>query len=124
MLPAQFFLYLGSVMGAVQNAKTGFSDSCIGYGCVQHRNHFGGLASRVAARCHRVCSRFTGGRVRRVLHTAGCGRLAKWEPDSLRISILITPAFFMFVKLAIPIMLALSFVITDQWIIRLLVLSI
>jgi putative peptidoglycan lipid II flippase len=117
MLPAQLFFYLGSVMGAVQNAKTRFLIPALATVVYNIGIISGGwlLASRLGVTGFAVgllAGAFVGFFV---LQSVAIWRMgARFTPNlDFR-----HPGFRMFIKLAIPIMLALSFVFTDQWIIR------
>lgn len=117
MLPAQFFLYLGSVMGAVQNAKTKFLIPALATVVYNIGIISGGwlLASRLGVTGFAVgllAGAFVGFFV---LQAVAVWRMGARFTPNLDFN---HPGFRMFVRLAIPIMLALSFVITDQWIIR------
>jgi putative peptidoglycan lipid II flippase len=117
MLPAQLFLYLGSVMGAVQNAKARFLVPALAAVAYNIGIIAGGwlLSSRIGITGFAIgllfgtfCGFF-------VLQIVALWRLgAKFTPNvDFR-----HPGFRMFVKLAIPIMLALSIDFTDNWMIR------
>ena len=117
MLPAQIFFYLGSILTAVQYAKSQFIIPSLA-GVVYNLGIIAGgvlLSSRIG---------ITGFAVG-VLGGALCGNLllqiygarkagARFTPNfNVR-----HPGFIWFIKLSIPIMLALSLSATDDWIIR------
>jgi putative peptidoglycan lipid II flippase len=117
MLPAQLFFYLGSVMGAVQNAKTRFLVPALATVIYNVGIISGGwlLASRFGITGFAVgllAGAFFGFFV---LQSIAVWRMGARFTPNLDVG---HPGFRMFVKLAVPIMLALSFVFTDQWIIR------
>ncbi len=117
MLPAQLFFYLGSVMGAVQYAKGEFVIPSLAPVVYNLGIILGGwlLFSRIGITGFAVglligvvCGYF----LLQLIAVARDG--AHFVPNlNLR-----HPGFRSFLKLAIPIMLALSLVITDEWIIR------
>ena len=91
MLPAQFFLYLGSVMGAVQNAKTRFLIPALATVVYNIGIISGAGFSRRGSVSPGLQSVYWRAR------SSGSSYCRLWpfgegEPDSLRISILITPA--------------------------------
>lgn len=116
MLPAQIFFYLGSLMAAVQYAKgqlvvPSLAPLMYNFGVI-----FGGwlLFSRMGITGFAVgllVGTFSGF----VLQSIAVARHgARFTPNlSLR-----HPGFKLFLKLAVPMMLALSLVFTDQWIVR------
>src|SRR5579863_3130639 len=117
MLPAQFCFYMGGILSAVQYAKGQFvvpslapliyNIGIILFGVLlSSRMGIAGFAVGVLAGA--IAGNF-------LLQVYGAKRAgAKFLP-SLNIR---HPGFIMFVKLAIPIMLALSLSFTDDWIIR------
>jgi len=117
MLPAQFCFYMGGILSAVQYAKGQFvvpslapliyNIGIILFGVLlSSRMGIAGFAVGVLAGA--IAGNF-------LLQVYGAKRAgAKFLP-SLNIS---HPGFIMFVKLAVPIMLALSLSFTDDWIIR------
>src|ERR1700677_144423 len=117
MLPAQLFLYLGSVMGAVQNAKARFLVPALAAVVYNIGIISGGwlLSSRIGITGFAVGLLFGTFLGFFVLQLVAVWRLgAKFTPNlDFR-----HPGFLMFVKLAIPIMLALSIDFTDNWMIR------
>lgn len=117
MLPAQICFYLGGIMSAVQYAKTRFVipslapvfyNLCIILGGVLLASRIGitGFALGVLA------GAFTGNFA---LQAYGAWRAGARFRPSLDIW---SADFKLFVKLSIPIMLALSIIFTDDWIIR------
>lgn len=117
MLPAQLFLYLGSVMGAVQNARARFLMPALAAIVYNVGIILGGwlLASRIGITGFAVgllAGTFSGFFVLQIVAVWRLG--AKFTPN-LDIG---HPGFRMFIKLAIPIMLALSIDFTDNWMIR------
>jgi putative peptidoglycan lipid II flippase len=117
MLPAQLFLYLGSVMGAVQNAKARFLVPALAAVVYNIGIISGGwlLSSRIGITGFAVGLLFGTFLGFFVLQLVAVWRLgAKFTPNlDFR-----HPGFLMFLKLAIPIMLALSIDFTDNWMIR------
>ena len=117
MLPAQFFFYQGSILSAVQYAKGRFlipSLASVVYnvmiviGGLMFASRFGmtGFALGV------LVGAFVGNFLLQVYGAYSVGAL--YRPNlNLR-----HPGFILFLKLSIPIMLALSLVFTDDWIIR------
>ncbi|MGH9325697.1 MAG: murein biosynthesis integral membrane protein MurJ [Terriglobia bacterium] len=117
MLPAQICFYLGGIMNAVQYAKGQFVvpslapvfyNLCIVLGGVLLASRIGitGFALGVLA------GAFIGNFLLQVYGSRRVG--AKFSPNlDLR-----NHDFILFVKLSVPIMLALSIVFTDDWIIR------
>ncbi len=117
MLPAQIFFYLGSILTAVQYAKGQFVIPSLA-GVVYNVGVIAGgllLSSRVGITGFAVgvvggalCGNF-------LLQIHGARRAgARFTPNlSVR-----HPGFIWFIKLSIPIMLALSLSATDDWIIR------
>ena len=117
MLPAQLFFYLGSVMGAAQNARTRFLIPALAAIVYNLGIISGGwwLSSRIGVTGFAVgllvgtfCGFF-------LLQSVAIWRMgAKFKPNlDLR-----HPGFRLFIKLAIPLMLALSIEFTDNWMIR------
>ena len=117
MLPAQIFFYLGSILTAVQYAKAQFVIPSLA-GIVYNLGVISGgvlLSSRIG---------ITGFAVG-VLAGAVCGNFLLQIHGALRAGARFTPnlnirhpGFRWFIKLSIPIMLALSLSATDDWIIR------
>jgi putative peptidoglycan lipid II flippase len=117
MLPAQLFFYLGSLMGAAQNAKTRFLIPALAAILYNLGIISGGwlLSSRIGVTGFAVgmlvgtfCGFF-------LLQSAALWRMgAKFKPNLD----LHHPGFCLFIKLAIPLMLALSIEFTDNWMIR------
>jgi putative peptidoglycan lipid II flippase len=117
MLPAQFFFYQGSILSAVQYAKGRFVipslapvvyNVMIVIGGLTLASQFGmtGFALGV------VVGALLGNFLLQVYGAYSVGAL--YRPNlNLR-----HPGFILFLKLSIPIMLALSLVFTDDWIIR------
>jgi putative peptidoglycan lipid II flippase len=117
MLPAQIFFYLGSILTAVQYAKAQFIVPSLAGVVYNLGVIFGGvlLSSRIG---------ITGFAVG-VLGGALCGNLLLQIYGAHRAGARFTPnldirhpGFRWFIKLSIPIMLALSLSATDDWIIR------
>jgi putative peptidoglycan lipid II flippase len=117
MLPAQLFFYLGSVMGAAQNAKTRFLNPALAAIVYNLGVISGGwlLSPRIGVTGFAVgllagtfCGFF-------LLQLVAIWRMgAKFKPNlDLR-----HPGFRLFIKLAVPLMLALSIEFTDNWMIR------
>ena len=117
MLPAQLFLCLGSVMSSVQNAKMRFFVPALGSAIYNLGVVLGGwlLFGRfgIAGFAYGLLAgAFCGYFLLQVYAVRRIG--GKFIPNlNLR-----HPGFLMFLKLGIPIMLALSSDITDDWIIR------
>lgn len=117
MLPAQFFLCLGSVMGSVQNAKMRFFVPALGSAIYNLGVVLGGWL--LFGRCGiagfaygLLAGAFCGYFLLQVFAVRRIG--ARFSPNlNLR-----HPGFLSFLKLGIPIMLALSADIMDDWIIR------
>jgi putative peptidoglycan lipid II flippase len=117
MLPAQICFYLGSILSAVQYAKAQFvvpSMAPVVYnlgiilGGVLLSPRMGVTGFAVGVLCGAVAGNF-------LLQVYGAGRAgARFHPNFD----LHHPGFHLFIKLTIPIMLALSLVFTDDWIIR------
>lgn len=117
MLPAQLCFYLGSILSAVQYAKAQFVVPSLAPVIYNLGIILGGilLSSRIGITGFAVgvlAGAITGNFV---LQVYGAGRAgARFGPNlDLR-----HPGFRLFLKLAIPIMLALSLVFTDDWIVR------
>jgi len=117
MLPAQIFFYLGSVMAAVQYAKGQYLIPSLASVIYNLGIILGGwlLFSRMG---------ITGFAVGLVAG-AFCGYILLQSIAVVRIGARFTPnlnlrhpGFRLFLKLAVPIMLALSVVVSDEWIIR------
>jgi putative peptidoglycan lipid II flippase len=117
MLPAQVFFYLGSVMAAAQNAKTRFLIPALAAVVYNLGIIAGGwlLSPRIGVTGFAVgllvgtfCGFF-------LLQSLAVWRMgAKFKPNLD----LHHPGFRLFIKLAIPLMLALSIEFTDNWMIR------
>lgn len=117
MLPAQFCFYMGGILSAVQYAKGQFivpSLAPLIYNLgiivcgVLLSSRIGITGFAVGVLAGAIAGNF-------LLQVYGAKRAgAKFTP-SLRI---LHPGFILFVKLAVPIMLALSLTFTDDWIIR------
>ncbi len=117
MLPAQIFFYLGSILSAVQYAKAQFvvpslapifynAGIILGGVLLSWRIGITGFAVGV------IGGAFVGNFLLQVYGARRAG--ARFTPNfDVR-----HPGFRMFIKLTIPIMLALSLVFTDDWIIR------
>ncbi len=117
MLPAQIFFYLGSILSAVQYAKAQFvvpslapifynAGIILGGVLLSWRIGITGFAVGVLG------GAFVGNFLLQVYGARRAG--ARFAPNfDVR-----HPGFRMFIKLTIPIMLALSLVFTDDWIIR------
>jgi putative peptidoglycan lipid II flippase len=117
MMPAQIFFYLGSVLSAVQYAKGRFLIPSLAPVIYNLGIILGGflLASSIGITGFSVgvlVGAFAGNFL---LQIHGARRVgARFKPNlNLR-----HPGFKMFIKLAVPIMLALSVVFSDDWIIR------
>jgi putative peptidoglycan lipid II flippase len=117
MLPAQIFFYLGGVLAAVQYAKAQFvvpSLAPIIYnlgiilGGVLLASRFGIAGFSVGVLAGACLGNFG-------LQIYGAGRAGARFHFSLNLR---HPGFRLFLRLAIPIMLALSLVFTDDWVIR------
>jgi putative peptidoglycan lipid II flippase len=117
MLPAQLFLYLGSVMGSVQNARARFLVPALGaivynVGIIAGgwllSSRFGIIGFAIGLLVGTFCGFFL------LQMIAVCRLGGKFTPN-LDVG---HPGFRMFVRLAIPIMLALSIDFTDNWMIR------
>jgi len=117
MLPAQVFFYLGSILAAVQYAKGNFVIPSLGGVIYNLGVVLGGLllSSRIGMAGFAVgvvAGAFAGNFLLQIYgaHRAG----ARFTPSlNLR-----HPGFRWFIRLSIPIMLALSLPATDDWIIR------
>jgi putative peptidoglycan lipid II flippase len=117
MLPAQIFFYLGSILTAVQYAKAQFIIPSLSGVVYNLGVIFGGLllSSRIGITGFAVGvlgGAFTGNFL---LQIYGAHRAGARFTLSLNIQ---HPGFRWFIKLSIPIMLALSLSATDDWIIR------
>lgn len=117
MLPAQICFYLGSILSAVQYAKVQFVvpslapviyNIAIIVGGVLLSPYIGITGFAVGVLAGAAAGNF-------LLQVYGARRAgARFRPNlNLR-----HPGFWLFIKLTIPIMLALSLVFTDDWIIR------
>jgi putative peptidoglycan lipid II flippase len=117
MLPAQFCFYLGSILSAVQYAKGQFVVPSLAPVVYNVGIILGGvlLSPRIGITGFAVG--VLGGSIAGnfLLQVAGaCRAGARFSPNwNLR-----NPGFLLFIKLTVPIMLALSLVFTDDWIIR------
>jgi putative peptidoglycan lipid II flippase len=117
MLPAQFCFYQGSILSAVQYAKGRFVIPSLAPLIYNGMIILGGwlLARRIGMTGFAVgvlCGAFLGNFLLQIYGARAAG--ARFAPN-LRLG---HPGFRMFVRLAIPIMLALSLVFTDDWITR------
>lgn len=117
MLPAQLFLFLASMTGSVQNVKSRFLIPALGTVIYNLGIILGGwlLSPRIGVTGFAVgvvggafCGYF-------VLQLFGLRSVGARFTPNLDLN---HPGFRLFVKLSIPIMLALSFDITDEWVIR------
>lgn len=117
MLPAQIFFYLGGVLAAVQYAKAQFVVPSIApiiynlgiiLGGVLLSSRFGIAGFSVGVLAGAFFGNFG-------LQIYGARRAGARFRFSLNLR---HPGFRMFLRLAIPIMLALSLVFTDDWVIR------
>ena len=117
MLPSQLFLFLASMMGSVQNVKSKFLVPALGTVVYNLGIILGGwlLSPRIGVTGFAVgvvggafCGYF-------VLQLFGLRTVGVRFTPNLDLN---HPGFRLFVKLSIPIMLALSFDITDEWVIR------
>ncbi|MCL5669903.1 MAG: murein biosynthesis integral membrane protein MurJ [Acidobacteria bacterium] len=117
MLPAQFCFYLGGILSAVQYAKSQFFVPSLAPVIYNLAIICGGLvlASRIGITGFSVgvlVGALSGNFLLQIYGARRAG--ARFSPNfDLR-----HPGFRLFVKLSIPIMLALSLVFTDDWIIR------
>ena len=117
MMPAQIFFYLGSILSAVQYAKGRFvipSLAPVIYNCGIILGGFL-LASAIGITGFSVgvlAGAFVGNFLLQIYGARRVG--ARFKPN-LNVR---HPGFRMFVKLAVPLMLALSVVFSDDWIIR------
>src|SRR5262249_37136334 len=117
MLPAQFCFYQGSILSAVQYAKGRFVVPSLAPLIYNTMIILGGwlLAPAIGMTGFAVgvlAGAFIGNFALQFYGATAVG--ARYAPN-LRLS---HPGFLMFVRLAIPIMLALSLVFTDDWITR------
>ena len=117
MLPAQIFFYLGSILTAVQYAKAQFVIPSLAGVIYNLGVIFGGvlLSSRIGITGFAVgvlAGAFSGNLLLQIYGARRAG--ARFTPN-LNIR---HPGFRWFIKLSIPIMLALSLSATDDWIIR------
>ena len=117
MLPAQLFLCLGVIFSSAQVAHANFLIPCLGAAVSNCAIVFGGwfLAPRIG---------ITGFAIG-VLAGSFCGFFALQIIGLRRVNARFTPnlnfrhpGFRMFLRLAIPFMLALSVVVTDDWMLR------
>ncbi len=117
MLPAQVCFYLGSLLAAVQYAKAQFVVPSLAPVIYNLGVILGGilLASRIGVTGFAVGVLAGALAGNFLLQVYGAGRAgARFRPNlDLR-----HPGFLLFVKLSVPIMLALSLVFADDWIIR------
>ncbi len=117
MLPAQFCFYLGGILSAVQYAKSQFFVPSLAPVIYNLAIISGGflLASRIGITGFSVgvlAGAFIGNFLLQIYGARRAG--AHFTPNfDVR-----HPGFRLFIKLSIPIMLALSLVFTDDWIIR------
>jgi putative peptidoglycan lipid II flippase len=117
MLPAQFCFYQGSILSAVQYAKGQFVVPSLAPVVYNLGVILGGvlLSPRIGITGFAVgvlAGSLAGNFLLQVYGAARAG--ARFSPNlDLR-----HPGFWLFIKLTIPIMLALSLVFTDDWIIR------
>ncbi len=117
MMPAQIFFYLGSILSAVQYAKGRFVIPSLAPIIYNFGIILGGflLASSIGITGFSVgvlSGAFVGNFLLQIYGARRVG--ARFTPNlSVR-----HPGFRMFIKLAIPLMLALSVVYSDDWIIR------
>jgi putative peptidoglycan lipid II flippase len=117
MMPAQIFFYLGSILSAVQYAKGRFLIPSLAPVIYNAGIILGGilLASSIGITGFSVgvlAGAFVGNFLLQIYGARRVG--ARFSPN-LNVR---HPGFRMFIKLAIPIMLALSLVFSDDWIIR------
>jgi putative peptidoglycan lipid II flippase len=117
MLPAQFCFYLGGVLAAVQYAKAQFVVPSLAPILYNLGIILGGLllASRIGITGFSVgvlAGALTGNLGLQIYGARRAG--ARFRPN-LDLG---HPGFRLFIKLAVPIMLALSLVFTDDWIMR------
>ncbi|MGD0908650.1 MAG: murein biosynthesis integral membrane protein MurJ [Candidatus Acidiferrales bacterium] len=117
MLPAQFCFYEGSILSAVQYAKGRFLIPSLAPVVYNVMIVLGGLllASRIGMTGFAVgvlVGALLGNLLLQVFGAISAG--ARFRPN-LNLS---HPGFILFLKLSVPIMLALSLVFTDDWIIR------
>ncbi|MDE3179892.1 MAG: murein biosynthesis integral membrane protein MurJ [Acidobacteriota bacterium] len=117
MLPAQFCFYQGGILSAVQYAKTKFAIPSFAPVVYNLGIILGGLllARRIGITGFAVGVLVGATAGNFLLQIYGARRVgAKFSPNlDIR-----NPDFILFVKLSLPIMLALSIVFTDDWIIR------
>lgn len=117
MMPAQIFFYLGSILSAVQYAKGRFVIPSLAPVIYNLGIILGGflLASTIGITGFSVgvlSGAFVGNFL---LQVYGAHRVGARFTPNLNVR---HPGFRMFIKLAVPIMLALSVVFSDDWIIR------
>ncbi len=117
MLPAQICFYQGSILSAVQYAKGQFLVPSLApviynlgiiLGGVLLSPHIGITGFAVGVLAGAIAGNF-------LLQVYGARRAGARFSPNLNIR---HPGFWLFVKLSVPIMLALSLVFTDDWIIR------
>lgn len=117
MLPAQICFYLGGILSAVQYAKAQFVvpsfapiiyNLCIIAGGVFLAPRIGIAGFSVGVVAGAICGNF-------LLQVYGAARAGARYRPSLDLS---HPGFRLFLRLAVPIMLALSLVFMDDWIIK------
>ena len=118
MLPSQLFLSLAGIAGSVQNVKSKFLVPALGPVVYNLGIILGGwlLTPRIGVAGFAVgvlAGSFFGFFVLQLFGLRNVG--ARFTPN---LDILNHPGFRIFLRLGIPIMLALSFDITDEWIIR------
>jgi putative peptidoglycan lipid II flippase len=117
MLPAQIFFYLGSILTAVQYAKAQFIIPSLAGVVYNLGVIFGGvlLSSRIGITGFAVGVLAGASSGNFLLQIYGAHRAGARFTPNLDIR---HPGFRWFIKLSIPIMLALSLSATDDWIIR------
>jgi putative peptidoglycan lipid II flippase len=117
MLPAQLFLCLGVLLNAVQNARARFATPVLGVIIANLGVILGGwlLSPRIGIAGFAVgllignfCGFF-------LIQVVAVWRLGGWYRPNFNFR---HPGFRLFLKLAIPLMLALSVVVTDDWYLR------
>jgi putative peptidoglycan lipid II flippase len=117
MLPAQLFLCLGMVLNAVQYTRSHFAIPVFGVIVANFSVILGGwlLSSRIGIAGFAVgllVGNFCGFFLLQIIAVMRLG--GRFRPN-LQFG---HPGFRLFLKLAIPIMLALSVIVTDDWLIR------
>ena len=117
MLPAQICFYEGSILSAVQYAKGQFVVPSLAPLIYNFGIIFGGILLSPRIGITGFAVGVLGGAIigNLLLQIYGAGRAGAQFAPSLNI---IHPGFWLFLKLSIPIMLALSLSFTDDWIIR------